>query len=43
LIKIGGAQAKKKVVKQVYRVMYDGRKEKNSDLKADYIAKKSGY
>jgi hypothetical protein len=27
-----GAQAKKKVVKQVYRVKYDGRKDKSSNL-----------
>jgi len=27
-----GAQPKKKVVKQVYRVKYDGRKKKSSDL-----------
>jgi hypothetical protein len=27
-----GAQPKKKVVKQVYRVKYDGRKKKRSDL-----------
>jgi hypothetical protein len=27
-----GAQAKKKLVKQVYRVKYDGRKDKSSDL-----------